>query len=453
MQTGLERIAEKARKETKLVFTSLPHHLTKELIWESLCHIPKTSAPGVDGQSVDHAKENFGDWSEEMLTAIHRCGYKAPAIRRVYIPKPGKAEKRPIGIPPIADRALQRSASRVLSAIYEEDFLKCSFGGRPGVGAHNALCTFNEVVAGKKVSWVLECDLKNFFGSLDHEWLLRFVKHRVGDPRIICLIRRWLKAGILEDGCLILRVVHFSLPFLAYFYITGDMPQGGSISVLLSNIYLHYVLDLWFERVVKPRMVGEVYLIRYLDDFVVCFQLRADAVRFREVLEKRLQKFSLRLEPTKTRLVEFGRFTARHAKERGKRVETISFLGFTHFCTIIQKGNFMVGRKTEKLRQRRCIEKLSKLMQMDRHKPLGEQAKGINQILQGYYAYYGMGGNIMSLHRIYRFAERYWCKMLSSRSQRGNIIWEKFWKIKKSFPLRCPRLYIPFARMQSLAVL
>jgi group II intron reverse transcriptase/maturase len=439
MQTGLERIAEKARKETKLVFTSLAHHLTRELIWESLGHIPKGSAPGVDGQSVEEAKEDFGNWSEEMLTAIHRCGYKAPAIRRVYIPKPGKAEKRPIGIPPIADRALQRSVSRVLSAIYEEDFLKCSFGGRPGMGAHNALCTFNEVVAGENVSWVLECDLENFFGSLDHEWMLRFVKHRVGDPRIICLIRRWLKAGILEDGCLKES--------------TEGIPQGGSISVLLSNLYLHYVLDLWFERVVKPRMRGEVYLIRYLDDFVVCFQYRADAVRFREVLEKRLQKFSLRLAPTKTKLVEFGRFATRHAKERGKRMETVSFLGFTHFCTINQKGNFMVGRKTEKSRQRRCIGNLSKMMQMDRHKPLKEQAKGINQILQGYYAYYGMGGNSLSLHKIYRFAERYWRKMLSSRSQRGKVVWETFYKIRESFPLRRPRLYVPFAKMQTLAVL
>lgn len=439
MQTGLERIAEKARKETRLVFTSLAHHLTKELIWESLCHIPKGSAPGVDGQSVDNAKENFGNWSEEMLTAVHRCGYKAPAIRRVYIPKPGKAEKRPIGIPPIADRALQRSASRVLSAIYEEDFLKCSFGGRPGIGAHNALCTFNEVVAGKKVSWVLECDLENFFGSLNHEWLLRFVKHRVGDPRMICLIRRWLKAGILEEGSLREN--------------KEGVPQGGSISVLLSNLYLHYVLDLWFERVVKPRMGGEIYLIRYLDDFIVCFQFGADAVGFREALGKRLQKFSLRLEPTKTKLVEFGRFATRHAKERGKRMETVSFLGFTHFCTINQKGNCRVGRKTEKSRQRRCIGNLSKIMQIDRHKPLGEQAKGINRILRGYYAYYGMGGNSMSLHRIYRFAERYWRRMLSSRSQRGNIVWETFHMIRESFPLRRPRLYIPFAKMQTLAVL
>ncbi len=196
-----------------------------------------------------------------------------------------------------------------------------------------------------------------------------------------------------------------------------------------------------------------MYLIRYLDDFVVCFQFRADAVRFREVLEKRLQEFLLRLEPTKTKLVEFGRFAAREAKKRGRRKETISFLGFTHFCTVNQKGNFMVGRKTEKSRQRRCIGNLSKMMQIDRHKPLGEQSKGINQILQGYYAYYGMGGNIGSLHRIYRFAESYWRKMLSSRSQRGNITWEKFLNIKKSFPLRCPRLYIPFTRMKSLAIL
>ena len=277
MTTGLERIAEKARKETKLVFTSLLHHVTKGLIWESLCHIPKTSAPGVDGQRVEEAKKTFGNWSEEMITAIHRCGYKAPAIRRVYIPKPGKVEKRPIGIPPIADRALQRSVSKVLSAIYEEDFLKCSFGGRPGKGAHQALCTFNEVVAGKKVSWVLECDLKNFFGSLNHEWLLRFVQHRVGDPRIICLLRRWLKAGILEEGCLREN--------------QEGTPQGGSISVLLSNLYLHYVLDLWWERVAKPRMGGEVYLIRYLDDFVVCLQYRADAIQFREALEERSKNF------------------------------------------------------------------------------------------------------------------------------------------------------------------
>jgi group II intron reverse transcriptase/maturase len=226
----------------------------------------------VDGQTVPEAKQTFDVWIDPMIQSIHRKGYQAPPIRRVYIPKPGKQEKRPLGVPCVADRALQRSTAQVLSAIYEQDFLTCSFGGRPGLGAHHALSTLNEVIAGKKVGWILEADLKNYFGSLSHEWMLRFVDHRIADPRIISLIRRWLKAGIMEDGQL------------------NDSekgtPQGGSISVLLSNIYLHYVLDLWFERVVKSRLRGEAYLVRYIDDFVVCFQYREDALRLQEDLAK-----------------------------------------------------------------------------------------------------------------------------------------------------------------------
>ena len=199
MATELEQIAVKARCEPKLRFTSLVHHVTQDRVERNLKKIPNRSAPGCDGVSVGEAKENFDQWIGPMLSSIHKQGYKAPPIRRVYIPKPGKQEKRPLGVPCVSDRALQRSVSEVLSAIYEQDFLPCSFGGRPGRGAHNALSTLNEVIAGKKVSWVLEADLKNFFGSLDHGWLLRFVEHRVGDPRVISLIRRWLKAGILED--------------------------------------------------------------------------------------------------------------------------------------------------------------------------------------------------------------------------------------------------------------
>jgi group II intron reverse transcriptase/maturase len=222
METGLERIAAKARCEPNLQFTSLTHHITREQVWENLCHIPDKSAPGTDGQTVPEAKEAFDVWIEPMLKSVHREGYQAPTIRRVYIPKPGKQEKRPLGVPCVADRALQRSTAQVLSAIYEQDFLPCSFGGRPGVGAHQALATLNEVIAGRKVGWVLEADIKNYFGSLSHEWMLRFVEHRVGDPRIISLIRRWLKAGIMEDG-----QIHES---------EVGTPQGGSISVLLSNI-------------------------------------------------------------------------------------------------------------------------------------------------------------------------------------------------------------------------
>jgi group II intron reverse transcriptase/maturase len=439
MQTGLKRIAEKSRKEANLKFTSLAHHVTEQLVWDSLRHIPKSSAKGTDEQTVNEAKETFHHWIGDMLTSVHRCSYRAPVIRRVHIPKPGKPEKRPIGIPTIKDRALQRSVYKVLSSIYEKDFLKCSFGGRPKIGAHHALCTFSEVVGGKKVSWVLEADLKNFFGSLDHGWLLRFVEYRVGDPRILKLISSWLKAGVLEDG-----KINESL---------RGTPQGGSISVILSNIYLHYVLDLWFEKAVKPRLNGEAYLVRYLDDFIVCFQHRKDALTFQRVLVKRLAKFSLQIQPSKTKLVEFGRFAQRDAKKYKRKLQTVYFLGFTHFCKRNKRGNFMIGRKTEKSRLRRSIASLTETMRIIRHYSLKEQITEINQILRGHYAYYGMGGNIDSLKRIYRFVISYWHKMLSSRSQKGYVPWEKFEIIKTTFPIQTPRLRIPYSQMKSYSVL
>jgi group II intron reverse transcriptase/maturase len=439
VETGLGRIAAKARSDKKIVFTSLAHHITKERLWRSLCAIRGNTATGIDGQSVESAKETFDEWADEMLTAVHRKGYKAPPVRRVYIPKPGRTEKRPIGVPCVADRALQRRVTEVLSSIYEQDFLPCSFGGRPKLSAHHALCTFNEIVAGRKVSWVLECDIKNFFGSLDHEWVQRFVEHRVGDPRMVSLIRRWLRAGVLEDGAITVS--------------EEGTPQGGPISVLLSNIYLHYVLDLWFSKVVKPRMRGEAYLIRYLDDFVMCFQYRSDAERVYGSLGRRLGKFGLQMEPNKTKLVEFGRFAARHSKRRKCKLQTVTFLGFTHFCTRNRAGNFMVGRRTAKARFARSLAKLTRLMAIIRHRRLAEQAAEINQVLRGHYAYYGLGGNLQSLHRLHRACERCWRRMLSTRSQRGKVTWEKFHKIKKTFPLCPPKLSLPYSRMQALAVL
>ena len=440
MATGLERIAAKARREPKLRLTSLAHHLTRERVWKNLCQIPSNSAPGVDGQTVAEAKKDFGAWIEPMLQAVHRRGYQAPPIRRVYIPKPGKHEKRPLGVPCVADRALQRSVAQVLSAIYEQDFLPCSFGGRPGLSAHHALATLHEVISGRKVGWVLEADLKNFFGSLDHGWLLRFVDHRVGDPRLLSLIRRWLKAGILESG-----EIHPN---------EEGTPQGGSISVLLSNVYLHYVLDLWFEGVVKPRLQGEAYWVRYLDDFVVCCQFRADALRVQEALRKRLGKFGLALEPDKTKLVEFGRFAQRHASKRGRRrPETIFFLGFTLYCTQNQKGNFKVGLRTEKSRLQRSLAHLRDLMRRMRHLPVQEQVSNLNQVLRGHDAYYGIAGNFHAVQRVHRAVERYWYKMLCSRSRKGHISWEIFHRIKARYPLQRPRLRLPYRTLQSMAVL
>jgi RNA-directed DNA polymerase len=440
MTTGLERIAAKARSETKFRFTSLGHHITRERVWGNLNRIPSKSAPGCDGQTVSEAKQDFNGWIDPMLQSVHRQSYRAPPIKRVYIPKPGKQEKRPLGVPSVADRALQRSVSEVLSAIYEQDFLPCSFGGRPELGAHKALATLNEIIAGRKVGWVLEADLKNFFGSLDHGWLLRFVELRVGDPRIISLIRRWLKAGIMEDG-----EIHAN---------TEGTPQGGSISVLLSNLYLHYVLDLWFTKVVKTHLQGEAYLVRYIDDFVICFQYRSDAMRVQQVLSKRLAKFGLALEPNKTKLVEFGRFADRHAQKRGrKRPETLYFLGFTIYCTRNLKGNYQVGFRTEKSRLRRSIMKLSDLMRRMRHLPVKEQVINLNRVLRGHYAYYGIAGNFRALKKVYRNVERCWRKMLGSRNREGQVTWDVFLKIKTCYPLQQPKLVLPYPRLQAIAVL
>jgi group II intron reverse transcriptase/maturase len=442
MATKLEHIAVKARREPNLRFTSLAHHITRERVRKNLQQIPKRSAAGVDGQKVEEAKESFEDWIEPMLASVHRQGYRAPNIRRVYIPKPGKTEKRPLGVPTVSDRALQRSTAEVLSAIYEQDFLPCSFGGRPELGAHRALATLNEVIAGGKIGWVLEADLKNFFGSLDHDWVLRFVEHRVGDPRLISLIRRWLKAGVLED-----RAVHPS---------EAGTPQGGSISVLLSNLYLHYVLDLWFERVVKCRLRGEARLVRYIDDFVICFQYRSDALRVQDALRRRLSKFGLTLEPTKTKLVEFGRFAQRHAGKHGgrKRPDTIYFLGLTLYCTRNRKGNFKVGMRTEKSRLRRSLLSLQELMRQIRHHQIGEQASEINAVLRGHYAYYGIAGNIRALFKVYRAVERYWYKMLCSRSRASSrMTRDIFNQIKQRSPLLRPKLRLPYRELQACAVL
>jgi group II intron reverse transcriptase/maturase len=388
---------------------------------------------------VKAAKETFDQWIDEMLTSIHRKSYKAPPVRRVWIPKPGKAEKRPIGVPCVADRALQRSVAQVLNAIYEQDFLNCSFGGRPGRGQHNALITMNKIIVGNKVSWVLEADLKNFFGSLDHGWLLRFIEHRVGDPRIISLITRWLKAGIMEDG--------------EYAESEVGTPQGGSISVLLSNLYLHYVLDLWFEKAIKPRLKGECYLIRYIDDFIVCYQHKDDAERFVNVLGKRLEKFSLTLEPNKTRLIEFGRFAVQNAKAQGGKPETLYFLGFTHFCTTSRKGRFMVGRRTEKSRLKRSISKLQDKMREIRHLKVGEQVGKINQMLRGHYNYYGIGGNYQSLDKVYYITKLFLKKMLSSRSWKGKVTWELFKRIMDKYPILRPFIKIPYTKFDEYAVL
>jgi len=439
MITGIERIAAKARQDKKLCFTSLAHHITQEQLAASLKRIPKSSSAGVDGQSVEAAREQFAHWSEEIIGAMHRGGYHPPPVRRVYLPKPGKDEKRPISIPTVADRALQGATASVLNAIYEQDFLDCSFGGRPGRSAHQALATLQMAIGSKRVSWIYEADLKNFFGSLSQDWIEQFLLKRVGDPRILRLIRRWLKAGVMEAG--------------EYRPTENGAPQGGPISALISNIYLHYVLDLWIEYKVKPRMKGEIYYIRYLDDFVVCFQYHADAIRFQRVITKRLEKFSLAIAPDKTRLIQFGRFATKWVKSKGKKVATFCFLGFRLYCSKNKNGNFKVGLKTQKQRLHRSCTNMKMLLRKIRHLPMREQIKAINLRLLGHYRYYGVAGNSGSLERLYRLTVRYWRKMLSSRSQKGHLSWKRYNQLLKLFPIPKPKLYLPFGKIKQLACL
>ena len=436
METGLERIAAKAQANAKLRFTSIAHHVTKELILKSLYEIPRSSTAGIDGVDVEAARGTFSDWCPGMIEKIHQKGYHPPPVRRVFIPKPGKSEPRPIGVPAITDRSLQKAVATVLTPIYEADFLPCSFGGRPGRSAHQAIATLKEAIHSRKVSWIYEADLKNFFGSLSHEWVMQFVEQRVGDPRMLSLIKRWLKAGVVDRG--------------EFEEVDAGTPQGGPISVLISNIYLHFVLDLWIEKVVRPRMRGEMYYVRYLDDFVLCFQYRDDAMKIAEVLPKRLAKFELLLEPTKTKLIEFGCF----AKGRDNmKLETFAFLGFVFHRGLSRKGYPIICFKTEKKRLQRSFMKMKETLQKNRHLPLEKQIWAINAFLAGHYRYYGVSSNVTSLIRIYRFVYRYWRKVLSSRSQNGYLSWDKYAKIMKLYPILKPRIYLSYEQMSRMASL
>lgn len=346
---------------------------------------------------------------------------------------------RKLGIPTVLDRLIQQAILQVLTPLYDPHFSEFSFGFRPGRSAHQALKQAKVHMA-KGKRWVVDMDLEKFFDEVHHDILMGRIAGKVKDKRILGLIRRYFTAGIMAGG-LVTQPVKAT-------------PQGGPFSVLLSNIYLHYVLDLWFERVVKPLLEGEAYIVRYIDDFVLCFQYHSDALRVQAVLSNRLDKFGLALAPSKTKLVEFGRFAQTHAGKRGrKRPETIYFLGFTLYCTRNRKGKFKVGFRTEKTRLHRSLYNLCDLMRRMRHLPVKEQAINLNRVLRGHYAYYGVAGNFRCLQRVHRAVERYWYKMLCSRSRKDFFPWAIFHRIKKSFPLLRPRLVLLYGKLQAIAML
>jgi group II intron reverse transcriptase/maturase len=428
VSTKLQRIAQLAREDRTRVLVSLAHHIDVDLLREAYRRTRKDGALGVDGQTAAAYEENLKDNLQSLLDRFKSGRYKAPPVRRVYIPKGSDpSKKRPIGVPTFEDKVLQRAVAMVLEAVYEQDFLDCSYGFRPGRSAHQAVGNLRKGLMAIEGGWVLEADIEGFYDNLDPRHLRSFLDQRVRDGVMRRAIDKWLSAGVMEEG----RLSHPE---------TGT-PQGGVISPLLSNIYLHKVLDEWFEATVKPRLQGQALLIRFADDFVIAFQLEKDARRVLEVLPKRFDSYGLRLHPDKTRLLRFER---PHKTEPGEPPQesprSFDFLGFTHYWEKSLRGYWTVKRKTASDRSTRFLRKLNLWCQRNRHTPMAWQHTQILSKLRGHYGYFGVTGNSRCLNSVHHWAKRIWRKWLSRRSRKSNLTWERFNLLLERYPLPNPRI-------------
>ena len=376
--SALERVRQAASRDRKQQFTALFHHIYDvERLRAAFLAIKKDAAAGVDGERWEHYGENLEVNLQDLSHRLKRGAYRARPVRRVYIPKVGKpGELRPLRVPALEDKIVQRATVEVLNAIWEQDFLGFSYGFRPGRSPHQALDALAVGIGTRKVSWVLDADIRKFYDTLDHGWLVKFVEHRVADRRVVRLIQKWLKAGVLEEGKRVQSEI-------------GTV-QGGSISPLLSNIYLHYTLDLWVRQWRRRHTRGEVIFARFADDFVAGFQHRDDAEQFLAELRERCAHFGLQLHADKTRIVEFGRFAEQDRRQRGEgKPETFNFLGFTHICGRTRKGHFTVLRQTMRQRQQAKLRGLKEELQRRMHTPIGEQGAYLRAVLAGHFRYCG----------------------------------------------------------------
>jgi RNA-directed DNA polymerase len=425
VSTRLQRIAQLAREDPHRVLVSLAHHIDLEWLREAYRRTRKDGAPGVDGQTGAVYGENLEANLQDLLDRFKSGRYQAPPVRRVYIPKGGNpSAKRPIGMPTFEDKVLQRAVAMVLEAVYEQEFLDCSYGFRPERSAHQAIRSLWQRLMGMGGGWILEADIEGFYDNLDPSHLRSFLDQRVRDGVLRRSVDKWLKAGVMEAGTL-------SHP------ATGT-PQGGVISPLLSNIYLHKVLDEWFENEVKPRLHGQGHLIRFADDFVLVFQEESDARRVQEVLAKRFDRYGLRLHPGKTRLLRFERPKPGETPPPGPR--SFDFLGFTHYWEKSRQGKWTVKRKTASDRLTRFLQRLNLWCQRHRHVPLAEQHAQLLRKLRGHYGYYGITGNSRSLSSLHHRVKRLWRKWLSRRTRKARMTWERFNLLLERYPLPNPRI-------------
>ncbi len=410
---GLDRVRQAAKEDKGTRFTALLHHVNPELLRSSYHSLKKRAAAGVDGVTWEEYGEDLEARLAGLHGRIHRGAYRAKPARRAWIPKTD-GRQRPLGIAALEDKIVQHAVGTVLNQIWEEDFLGFSYGFRPGRSQHDALDALYVGITQKKVNWILDLDIQSFFDRIGHDWMIRFVEHRIADRRVVRLIQKWLKAGVVEDG--------------RWFETEEGIPQGAVISPILANLYLHYVLDVWAKVWREKVARGEMIMVRYADDAVLGFQYREDAERFLEQLRERVRKFGLELHPDKTRLIEFGRYAAERRAEHGEgKPETFNFLGFTHICGRSRKtGQFKVHRKTVGKRMAAKLKDIGQKLRQQMHAPTGSTATWLISVVRGYFQYHAVPGNEQRLWAFRKDVLRLWLRALRRRSQRSRWTWERF---------------------------
>jgi len=409
---ALERVRQAAQKDKKVRFTALLHHIYNlETLRMAYFSLKREAAPGVDGETWQHYGEALEENLQDLSARLKRGAYRAKPVRRVYIPK-ADGRQRPLGVTALEDKIAQRAAVEVLNAIYETDFLGFSYGFRPGRSPHRALDALYVGLVTRKVNWVLDLDIRSYFDKISHEWLVRFVEHRIADRRVVRLIQKWLNAGVLEDG--------------KHLRVEEGTPQGGSASPLLANLYLHYAFDLWVQAWRRKRARGDVIVVRFADDIVLGFQVQSDAERFRAELAERFRKFSLELHPDKTRLLEFGRFAATSRERRGLgKPGTFDFLGFTHICGKTSQGRFLVLRQTIRKRLQAKLQAVKTELRRRLHEPVPVVGEWLKAVVSGHVRYYGVPSNRYALAHFRFTVGKCWRRSLEGRSQKGRVPWER----------------------------
>jgi RNA-directed DNA polymerase len=426
--TKLLQISKVSKDKPNYKFVSLASLLTTNYLTECYHELKKNKAPGIDGVSVEQYGEELEGNLRNLVERMKTMSYKPQTVLRVYIPK-SQGGLRPLGIPAVEDKIVQKGISEILKAIFEPNFIEESYGFREGLGCHDALKKVSQEINMKPVNFVIDADIKGFFDNVNHQWMTKFLEHRIQDKNLIRIIVRFLKAGIMEEG--------------KYKKTEEGTPQGGIISPILANIYLHYVLDLWFKKVLRKSLKGYAEIVRYADDFIILVQYKDDCDKILESLRERLAKFSLELSEAKTSTIRFGRTADKNDKDN--RPGTFDFLGFTHFCAKTRKGKFKVGRKTSKSRFNRRIKEMNEFLRINRNKyKLSELWSKIRLKLLGHYRYYGVSENSISIYNYRMKVERLLFKWLNKRSQKKSFNWNSFHLYLRKYPLPKPKIYVSF---------